>query len=68
MLAIHLFCKFTTPCHGSFMLKTGACRGVRCEAAFSPTFSGTPFSPTIGATTEILSATPNFEVLLNVDE
>ena len=37
----------------------GACRGVKCEAAFSPTFSTTPFSPTFGATPKILSATPN---------
>ena len=40
----------------------GACRGVKCEAAFSPTFSTTPFSPTFGATPKILSATPNFRL------
>ena len=39
-----------------------ACRGVRCKAAISLTFSATPFLPTFGATPKILSATPNFEV------
>ena len=43
-------------------LKPRACRGVRCKAAFSLTFSTTPFLPTFGATPKILSATPNFEV------
>ena len=33
----------------------GACREVRCEAAFSSTLSAIPFSPTFGAT-------PEFEV------
>ena len=43
------------------MAGPGACRGVRCEAAISPTFSATPFSPTFGATPKILSTTPDFE-------
>ena len=33
----------------------GACRGVRCEAAVSPTISATSLLPTV-------SATPEFEV------
>ena len=37
----------------------GACRGVRCEAVFSPTFRTTPFSPNFGS---ILCATPVFEI------
>ena len=38
-------------------------RGVRCEAAFSSTFSTTSFSPTFGATHKIHRATPDdFEV------
>ena len=32
---------------------TAACRRVRCEAASSPTFSATPFSPTFVATPKI---------------
>ena len=39
----------------------GACRGMRCEAAVSPTISATPFSPTVSATPKILTATPEFE-------
>ena len=35
-------------------------RGEICEAAFSPTFSATPFSFTFGATPKIFSATPKF--------
>ena len=39
----------------------GACRGMKCNRALSPTFSTTPFSPTFGATPDILKATPDFE-------
>ena len=44
-----------------FAPSPGACRGLRREAPVSPTFSATAFSPTVGATLKILSATPNFE-------
>ena len=40
----------------------GVCRGVRWEAAVSPTLSATSFSPNAGATPKILSATADFEV------
>ena len=42
---ISLIRSFVKPCCVRVL---GACSMVRCEAAFSPTFSTTPFSPTFG--------------------
>ena len=54
-------CSYTKS-NPNFYIPLGACKGVRMEAAFLPTLSATPFSPTFRATPKILSATPDFEV------
>ena len=55
MFFLHISCYKTLPDRYAW-----ACRGVRCEAALSPTFSARHFSSTFGAAPKSLSATPNF--------